>query len=436
MNKREIHTSIFVKLIVIIVLYGVLMNIAVALFINYSTEFKPKKLNHKYFTKMDEYLVKDLGNPPDTNKARTLSNELGLGIRYKYENTEWTTSSDIPSLNGIDKTEEYAEHSKGQQSFTVHLKDRMIGIYNIPQGYFILSYPTPQDTFRPEKAVIAIVVLLSVIFIPLYFLLSYLLNPLKSLLLAVQQIGEGNYDADLPVNKKDEFGKLAKSLKEMSSRVKDSIRAKEQLLVDVSHELRTPLTRIKFGLELNTPKEKINEDVIEIENMIKKILEYYRNEYYFLKLNLGEVELISLLKDVINSFDLRKNRIEFINYAKHNDKILINADNEKLKIVFKNLISNALKFSPEKKNIIICLEETDKNYVVSIKDYGEGIDEDQIYKIFEPFSRLDSSRSKKTGGYGLGLAIVKKIVDLHNATIEVKSKKDEGTEMIVSLRNK
>jgi signal transduction histidine kinase len=252
--------------------------------------------------------------------------------------------------------------------------------------------------------------------------------------MAVQQIGSGNYDSELPVKKKDEFGELARSLKEMSLRVKDSIRAKEQLLVDVSHELRTPLTRIKFGLELNTPKEKINEDVMEIENMISKILEYYRNEYYYLQLNLKEVELVSFIENVIASYDLQKNRIDFLNYVKNKEKVAVNADEEKLIIVFRNLISNALKFSPNNKNIIICLEESDKNYIVSVKDFGEGIEEDQLYNIFEPFARVDSSRSKKTGGYGLGLAIVKKILDLHNASIDVKSMKDEGTEMIIKFK--
>jgi signal transduction histidine kinase len=434
MKKREVGTSIFVKLILLIVTYGVLMNIAVALFINFSTEFKPKKLNRKYFTKMDEYLVKDLGTPPDTNKARNLSNDLNIGFRYKYLNSEWSTSQDVPTMDNISGSEEYIEHSKDKESFTFHFKDKMIGIYNIPEGFFILSYPTPQDTFNPEKAVIALVVLLSVIFVPLYFLLSWLLSPLKSLSLAVEQIGDGNYEVELPVKRMDEFGEFARSLREMSSRVRDSIRAKEQLLVDVSHELRTPLTRIKFGLELNTPKEKINEDVTEIDNMIKKILEYYRNEYYYLQLNLSEIELVPLIENVIASYDLQKNRIEFLNYLKNKEKIVLNADEEKLKIVFRNLINNALKFSPENKNIIICLEESDKQYIVSFRDYGEGIDEDQIYKIFEPFSRIDSSRSKKTGGYGLGLAIVKKIIDLHGGTIEVKSTKDEGTEMIIKLK--
>jgi len=87
----------------------------------------------------------------------------------------------------------------------------------------------------------------------LYFLLRWLFSPLKDLTKAVKQIGEGNYAIDLPIRRRDEFGELARSLSQMSFNIENSIKSKEQLLIDVSHELRTPLTRIKFGLELNAP---------------------------------------------------------------------------------------------------------------------------------------------------------------------------------------
>jgi signal transduction histidine kinase len=434
MTGKKVSKSIFIKLIFIIVLYGVLINIAVALFVNFSKEFKPKKNIHKIFIKLDDYILKDLGVPPDTVKAKIISDELGVNIRFRYKDFNWTTSNEIPPIEELSKDDEFSEHFPGNEPFTMHYKDKTFGVSKIPDGVFVLSYITNQDIFNPEKAVLALVVLLSAIFIPLYFLLRWLFNPLKLLSDAVKQIGEGNYNIKFPVGKSDEFGDLARSLSEMSARVKDSIRAKEQLLIDVSHELRTPLTRIKFGLELGTPKETINEDVMEIENMIKKILEYYRNEYYYLKVDLIDIEIVPVIEDVISSFDLQRNRIEFINYLKNKKNILIKADDEKLKIAFKNIISNALKFSPDNKNVIVSVNEFDKYYEICFKDFGEGIEEEEVYKIFEPFSRIDSSRSKKTGGYGLGLAIVKKILDLHNASVEVKSKIDEGTEFIIKFK--
>lgn len=434
MKKTSINRSIFVKLIVIIVIYGVLMNIAVALFLRYSKDFKPKPFNKMFFVKMDEYIVKDLGYPPDTLKARKLSLDLNLNIRCEYHGVNWTTSEEIPTFEELSKTEDFKKNYDIKEAFSLLYKNKIYGIHKIPDGIYIFSYYSQKDIFNIEKAIIALIVLLSAIFIPLYFLLRWLFKPLKSLSTAVQQIGAGNFNVELPLEKKDEFGDLARSLQEMSTRVKDSIRAKEQLLIDVSHELRTPLTRIKFGLELDMPKDKINEDVMEIENMIKKILDYYRNEYYYLKVNLRDTDLITLLENVITSFDLHKNRIEFLNFSKNKSNLIIKADEEKLKIAFSNLINNALNYSPENKNVILSINESDEFYEVAVKDYGEGIKKEDIYKVFEPFARIDTSRSKKTGGYGLGLAIVKKIIDLHGAQIELRSEENEGTEMIVKFK--
>lgn len=430
----HINRSIFGKLIVLIIFYGILMNVAVVLFLNYNEGLKPKHLNRKILAKFDEYIARDIGIPPDSLKARKISKELNINIRYRYQNIEWTSSDNIPSIEEISNYYVYTEYNTGKESFSFFYKDKIYGIFKFTDGIIIVSYYTPKEIFNFEKVILTIVLLISVFFTPLYFLLRWLLNPLKPLSSAVKQISEGNYDVELPVDRGDELGDLAKSLKNMSSKVKDSIRAKEQLLIDISHELRTPLTRIKFGLELGTPKEKINEDVIEIENMVKKILDYYRNEYYFLKINLSKTNLLTLIESLILTFDLQKNRIDFLNFTNYKDVLIINADEEKLKIAFRNLINNALKFSPEDKNIIISINESEKYYEIAFKDYGEGIKEEEIYKIFEPFARIDSSRSKKTGGYGLGLAIVKKIIDLHNAIIEVKSKENEGTEMIVKFK--
>jgi signal transduction histidine kinase len=168
--------------------------------------------------------------------------------------------------------------------------------------------------------------------------------------------------------------------------------------------------------------------------MIKKTLEYYRNEFYFSEANLSDTNIIPLLENVISSFDIQKIRISFYNFSKNKNRIIIKADEEKLTIAFRNLISNALKYSPADKNILVSIDETEKFYKIGVRDFGVGMKKEDMQKIFEPFSRIDSSRSKKTGGYGLGLAIVKKIIDLHNAFIEVKSELNEGTEMIVGFR--
>ncbi len=427
--------SIRYKIILIIVFFGLLLNLAVFIFLVSNRDKTSVHYDNILISRMQDNLIQEIGSPPDSNTALEISKEYNIGVRYKYKENNWSTSPDIPTINEISNYKEYVESYKEDDFFSFYYNDNIYGVSKIQDGVIILSYYyNPTDVFNSEKVIVAIVLHLIILIIPVYLIIKWLLKPLNTISYAVNQIGEGNYDVTLDIKRNDEFGELADSLNNMTSRVKDSIKAKEQLLMDISHELRSPLTRIKFGLDLGISKEKINEDVSEIENMIKKTLDYYRNEFFFLEAHLSDTNIISLLNDVISTFEADMVRIAFLNFTKNKNKIIIRADVEKLTIALRNLISNALKYSPENKKIIVCLDETDKYYKISVIDYGVGLKKGDIHKIFEPFSRIDSSRSKKTGGYGLGLAIVKKIVDLHNAQIEVKSEENQGTEMIIKFK--
>ena len=211
----------------------------------------------------------------------------------------------------------------------------------------------------------------------------------------------------------------------MCSKVDDSIKAKEQLLIDVSHELRTPLTRIKFGLELDTPKEKINEDLIEIERMVKSILLNYRENSGYTELKISDVNMYELLNSVISGYNSDKIILNANDRNKEN--YIAKVDKEKIEIVIKNIIDNSIKYSHISDTIDVELKNENKHIDVIIRDRGIGIEENDLKNIYEPFYRADVSRSRKTGGFGLGLAIVKKIMDAHNAFIDIQSNINEGT---------
>jgi len=352
--------------------------------------------------------------------------ELHMNISIKSDKLDWASSDDVPKLDEISKSEDYKEMAPNEESLPIHYKDKIYGVYKKPYGVFIITgIPPPQDTFNPEKAVFGLLFILSLIFLPLYFLLRWLFSPLKDLTKAVQQIGEGNYAIDLPTRRRDEFGELARSLSKMSFNIENSIKSKEQLLIDVSHELRTPLTRIKFGLELNAPKEKINEDVIEIEKMVKSILMNYRENSNYSELQITDSNLFELLESVISEYS--EDKITFSHIENNKDNYNARVDNEKIKIVIRNLIDNALKYSVQNEKIFVEIKSDNKIVEILIKDNGIGISDNDLKNIFEPFYRADISRSRRTGGFGLGLAIVKKIMDSHKAIIEIESKSNEGT---------
>jgi len=376
---------------------------------------------------MMEYLVHDIGFPPDTIRGKSLAAELNVNIRFQSHSFNWTTSDYVPMLEELSASQEFKDKFPYRENFRMEFNDKPLHIYKSPRGVYIIAPPTPQDFFNPERAVVIILLLVSFIFITLYLLLRWLFNPLKHLSAAVNQIATGNYEVDIPVTRRDEFGKLAESIRQMAVKIKQNIRAKDQLLLDVSHELRTPLTRIKLALELGSPREKINEDILQMERMIGDLIEGYRAEGLPGKLKLEESDLQQVIREVIQSLH-EQSRVKLHVKA---DMAKVRIDREKMRTVFRNLLDNALKYSSGIVDVL--LTDSPSSVVVTLRDSGVGISDEDLKFIFEPFYRADPSRSRKTGGFGLGLAICKNIIEAHGGTIEIKSRLNEGTEVRVTL---
>jgi signal transduction histidine kinase len=430
MKKKNfpVFKSIFLKLIILVIFFGVLLNLSIWAFFRLSMDVKPKKIVPVYIAKMNDYIVKDLGFPPDTLKAKKLSDELNINIRFQSHQFNWTTSDYVPMLEELARSDDFKDKFPYKESFMMQHEKKPYYVAKSSQGIYIIAPLSPQDFFNPERAIVIVILLISFILILLYFLLRWLFSPMKELSSAVNQIAQGNYNINIPVKRKDELGELASSINDMSVRIKQNIKAKEQLLIDVSHELRTPLTRMKLGLEVDSPKEKINEDVDEMERMITELIENYRSDTPYEKLNRENTDIVELLKDVIEaSGSPQKINLE----TATNSPVILNVDPHKIKTAFRNLIDNALKYSSD--SITVSVTTSDHAVTVSVKDVGIGIAEEDLKYIFEPFYRADPSRSRKTGGFGLGLAICKRIIEAHGGSILIKSKVNEGTEVFVSL---
>jgi signal transduction histidine kinase len=393
-------------------------------------------------------LVNELGFPPDTIKAKNVADDLEMNIRFQSDTFNWATSPDVPTIEKIEASPEYDRREKkrpgfepgiidenhpppelfGREHFTLTYRGSRYSVVKSPMGVYILQQPLPIDIFNPQLLIFLLICVASIIIILLYLVLRKLFSPLKKLSLAVDNISKGNFDINVPVERKDELGELARSLNGMAASIKSFIKSKEQLLIDVSHELRSPLTRIKLGLEVGSPKEKIDEDVREMEKMISGLLENYRAESEHNKLKIEKIDLAAITKEVVNEFkEIESMRVG----VSGQENIYLNTDYEKLKLVLRNVIDNALKYSNDK--VEIGVTEHKDSVIISICDKGVGIAEDDLKYIFEPFYRSDPSRSRKTGGFGLGLSICKKIMDSLNGSIEIESKVNEGTEVLLTF---
>jgi signal transduction histidine kinase len=204
------------------------------------------------------------------------------------------------------------------------------------------------------------------------------------------------------------------------------IRARDQLLLDVSHELRSPLTRLRVAIELlpdGRQREGMTADIAEMEAMIAELLELERLRD---GLRIAPVDLAPIVRDVAAAFGARVVSLPAA--------LMANADAEKMRIVLRNLIENAVKYSlPDSAPVEVSAAVDDAHVVIRVTDDGVGVPEEDRASLFEPFFRVDRSRSKMPGGYGLGLSICKRIVEAHGGTIAMQPNARRGTTFTVTL---
>jgi len=205
------------------------------------------------------------------------------------------------------------------------------------------------------------------------------------------------------------------------------------LLLDVSHELRSPLTRMKVALALlpeDDNKASLDADVKEMETMISELLELERLRTPH-GLRKQKQDVVPILHEAVQLFEKRAPAVRLIARPL---TIVANVDREKLRTVLRNLLDNAFKYSlPDSQPIVLSVSEIQDCVVIRVQDDGQGIPDAERASIFEPFFRIDPSRSKKTGGYGLGLSMCKRIVEAHGGTIHIESNPGRGASFIVKI---
>ncbi|MEO8208933.1 MAG: HAMP domain-containing sensor histidine kinase [bacterium] len=419
-------------MIILIIVFIILVNISIGFIVRFSIDRGPFRTQSKLSYLFNDYFIKDIGNPPDTIKAKSVLNELGLNMRYETSKSGWASSIDVPSIKDLSQDNDFDSDKK---KFSIRTAGRLFEILKLDDGYIIFMPPNPRDDINIERAIIPLILVITLLATLLYFSLRWIFGPIKKLSDAVEQISAGNFDTPINIKRKDEIGNLADSINGMQINISNMIKAKETLMIDVSHELRSPLTRIKLANEFvddEKIKNKIKDDIKEMEAMITELLGTYRMDSIHEKLNIKKEDIVELINNVVSKFGYAS-----VNTKSDFIKKEISLDKEKIETALRNIFDNAIKYSNGKPvEIRIYENPADKNETsVSIKDKGKGISDGEINKIFEPFYRVDKSRDKKISGYGLGLSIVKKILDRHNSQIEIRSRPGEGTEFIINFKN-
>lgn len=426
--KRLLH-SVFTKLLVIILAAGIAITVTVLVAFSHIRFHGLSHLDRNLLL-YTEYIINDLGDPPDFDRAAEIARRTGITIRFDHAERAWQTGK-VPASVHLDRA-----------WMRRHDNNIWIGHH---RGYFFirlhhgggeLTFITPRAIKDHENAgriLVLMAVVLFGILAAAYFFIRRVLKPLRALENGVAALTAGHLDHRVELTGDHEFRDLAEAFNAMAKRLSDLLASKEHLLLDMSHELRSPLTRMKVQLEFlsdEEAREALRAEVAEMEAMVTSILEEARLRSSAAALNLEKIKLSDLIRSVMGDFKERMPGLTCEALV----PVEVRVDQEKMRSVLRNLMDNALKHTPQGGDPVSIAMVRNKNSVeITIQDHGEGIPEAAMPHVFEPFFRVDSSRSRKTGGYGLGLSLCKAIVNAHQGFIDISSDPGKGTRVFISI---
>ena len=255
-------------------------------------------------------------------------------------------------------------------------------------------------------------------------------EPLARLEKAVADVGRGDVPELLPETGPRELAHLARRFNEMASQVRELLAARTTLLAGVSHDLRTPLARMRLALALleekPTPKliARLENDIGEMDRLIGQILDLARG---IEREPAIEIDLPAVLTDIAAGAPDGRGRARV---PPQPGELL--APPSALRRVIGNLLDNALRYGGDQP-VELVVEQAGKTVRIGVLDRGPGIPAEQMSAVFQPFHRVEMSRSPATGGAGLGLAIVRQLADTHGWQVDIGPRMDGGLEAWLTL---
>ena len=314
----------------------------------------------------------------------------------------------------------------------------------IPYGYAVFSW---KGTGHWRLLMVGTAVLIMLTLFP-FFAARAITTPLNAITATARQIGQGNLSARTQISRSDEVGKLAEEVDRTAMRIEHLLRSEKALMANISHEIRTPLARIRVLLELLEEEQNgadairehltgLNADVTELERFLEDVFLAAKLDISVdnamrssLILRRNPLNLGRILEQVVNQFAREYPEHDFIiNINKDLPEMI--GDGEFIKRLIQNLLGNAVKYSEPGAPVQASVCSQNQSIVLSVKDRGDGIRDEDLQHIFEPFFRGKSSGTMVKPGIGIGLTLCKRIAEAHSGRISARNLSGGGTEFSV-----
>lgn len=294
---------------------------------------------------------------------------------------------------------------------------------------------------------IAFIVIMGIIFFSNQFFIRSIITPVKEINEATKLIAQGNLDVRIEKQYNDEIGDLADSINAMATEINDADKMKNDFISTISHELRTPLTSIKGWGETLTYGNQNNLDELtqkglrvivkeagRLEGFVEELLDFSRLQSGRMKLRLAKTDILAELDETLFTFRERAVREGYdVRTSVPEIPSIANADANRLKQVFMNILDNALKYSRPGSKIFVKAEfvkREDKPFVqIAIADQGCGISAEDLPHVKEKFYKANVS----VRGSGIGLAVTNEIISLHGGSLDIDSVEGTGTLVTILL---
>ena len=256
-----------------------------------------------------------------------------------------------------------------------------------------------------------------------YLLARYLTSPLRTMQKTVERFGQGDFSARVNSRRGDELGQLARTVDQMAERIDLLLKSQRRLLQDISHELRSPLARLGVAVELargggdaTVALNRVEKEADRLNTLVGELIQVTRAEGDPAGLVTEQVRMDELVRMITDDVRIEADKRGVV-LRTSAVKAEIDGNPELLRRAIENIVRNAIRYSPEGAQVEVSLTREQNVLRVAVRDYGDGVPEESLASIFDPFYRVEKDRGRTSGGVGLGLAIAKRAVELHRGAM-------------------